>query len=203
VRTIRADEPGALEAAVGVLAGGGLVACPTETYYALVVRYDDEEALRRVFSLKGRAPEKAVPLIIGSVDDLPTVAAECDGAARALMERHWPGPLTLLFPARAGLPEAITSEGSVAVRVPGESFALRLARAAGVPLTATSANPSGDPPARNAEMVVSYFGSAPGLLPDILIDGGEAPGGLPSTIVQIVGGQARVLREGAVKMEAV
>jgi L-threonylcarbamoyladenylate synthase len=187
----------ALGLAVKALEGGGIVSYPTETFYALGARYDSEGAMERIFRLKGRPGEKAVSLVVGDEKALRLVAREVDEAAVWLMRNYWPGPLTIVLPAREGLSGYITSGGRVAVRMPGESFALRLARRAGFPITATSANPSGMPPAADAAAVGKYF--AQGI--DILIDGGPAPGGLPSTVVEATGGVLKTLRQGAAVIE--
>lgn len=183
----------ALKRTMETLERGGVAAYPTETFYALGAGFDREEALERIYRLKGRPRDKAVALIVGGEEALDMVVSSAGGAARALMERFWPGPVTLLLPARRGLSGYLTSEGRVAVRMPGESFALRLARAAGFPITATSANPSGKPPAEDADMVREYFPR--GL--DLLIDGGRTPGGLPSAVVDATGEGIRILRHGA------
>ena len=140
-----------------------------------------------------------MPLIIGGIDMLQQIALDdwlrhMPAQAKALMERFWPGPLTLLIPAKKELSEYLTAgTGKVAVRVPGDSFALHLAQRAGFPFTATSANISGMPPADNADSVIKYFRD--GI--DLLIDGGKTSGGLPSTIVDVSDDKLRIVRKGA------
>lgn len=185
-----------LRIAVEALKGGGIVAYPTETFYALGVKFDLGASLSRLHALKRRPAEKAMPLVIGSREALPALTHDVNPTARQLMERFWPGPLTILLPAAGGLSEYIVSNGKVAVRVPGESFALKLARAAGFPLTATSANPSGLLPARDAEAVIAYFGRDI----DLVVDGGAAPGGLPSTVVDVTDDRITVIRQGPVRV---
>jgi len=200
IRLNRDNTDKAISEAIGVLRGGGLIAYPTETFYGLGVKFDMGDSLKRLYELKRRPEEKAMPLIIGETGLLSSIVSrewlrDIPPLAKTLMARFWPGPLTLLLPAREGLPGYLTAwTGMVAVRIPGESFALQLARRAGFPITATSANPSGMPPADSAEMVEGYFGGSI----DLLVDGGKTPGGLPSTIVDLSGGRIRVVREGAV-----
>lgn len=192
-----------IDRSVTILNEGGIVAFPTETFYGLGVRFDRTESLKRLYELKKRPLEKAMPLIIGDelqlhslVDDkwLKGLPVE----VKRLMELYWPGPLTLLMPARAGLSEFLIGENrTVAVRMPGESFALYLARKAGFPITATSANISGMPPADDAERVIEYFDYSL----DLLIDGGKTPGGLPSTIADVTGEVLRIVRAGLIKVE--
>jgi L-threonylcarbamoyladenylate synthase len=199
MRVIKTEEKGlddALRTSVETLEGGGIVAYPTETFYGLGVKFDLAASLERLHALKRRPPEKAMPLIVGSREALQALTHDVNPTAWLLMERFWPGPLTILLPAAGGLSEYIVSNGKVAVRVPGESFALRLARAAGFPLTATSANPSGLPPARDAETVIAYFGRDI----DLLVDGGTAPGGLPSTVVDVTDDRITVIRQGPTRV---
>jgi L-threonylcarbamoyladenylate synthase len=185
--------------ALEVLKSGGIIAYPTETFYGLGVKFDLEGPLERLYAIKQRPRVKAMPLIIGKGEQLQSVADSMSIVAKALMAEFWPGPLTLLFRARGNLSHFITAgTGKVAVRVPGESFALALAGIAGFPITATSANPSGLPPADDAETVMRYFGSDV----DLIIDAGPAPGGIPSTIADTTGDTVRILREGVIKKEA-
>src|SRR5512143_572451 len=180
-----------LSKAVDILKKGGIIAYPTETFYALGVKCDLPRPLKRLYELKKRPREKAMPVIIGRRAALSGIVSpkwleHIPPFVQTLMDRFWPGPLTLLFPAQEGLAEDLTAgTGMIAVRMPGESFALRLTHHAGFPITATSANLSGTPPADSAEMVIHYFDK--GI--DLVIDGGRTPGGLPSTIVDVSGGE--------------
>ena len=185
--------------AFDVIASGGIVAYPTETFYGLGAKYDMESSLDRLCSMKERPLEKAMPLIIGNRGLLACLTSSTSVGSAALMERFWPGPLTLVLPARENLSRFITAgTRKVAVRMPGESFGLDLARVAEFPITATSANVSGMPPAGDAEAVLRYFGDAV----DLVVDAGAAPGGLPSTIVEATRDGIKILREGVIKKEA-
>ena len=134
---------------------GGIVAFPTETFYGLGVKYDDLSALEKLNSIKRRPKGKAVPLIIGNTKVLALITPSAGIIAERLMERFWPGPLTLLIAAKKDLPEFITAgSGKIAVRIPGSSFALELAVSLDFPVTATSANISGMPPANHPEEVI-------------------------------------------------
>ncbi|RME67042.1 MAG: threonylcarbamoyl-AMP synthase, partial [Nitrospirae bacterium] len=155
-----------------------------------------EEALKRVYEIKNRPMEKAIPLIIGDIPLVELVAEVQSPLEEEIMKRYWPGPLTILLKAKNGLSEYITAgTGKVALRVPGESFALELAKAAGFPITATSANPSGSPPADSAEMILKYFATEV----DLLVDGGRTRGYEPSTIVEVVNDQIKIIRRGIIK----
>ncbi len=188
------DIRGALGRAVKVICDGGIVAYPTETFYGLAVRFDDEAALLKLAELKGRPTGKSLPLIVGTDASLSLVAAGVSDTARRLIEVYWPGPLTIVFRAREGLPEQITLEGKVAVRVPGESLGLQLARALTFPVTATSANPSEMPPPVDAETVVKYFPEGV----DLVLDAGLTKGGTPSTVVDASEEPIKIIRQGAV-----
>jgi L-threonylcarbamoyladenylate synthase len=176
-----------------MLRAGGVVACPTETLQGLLADALSEPAVSAVVQLKRRGPEP-IALLLPQLDALATVTAEALPAdAMQLARRHWPGPLTLLVNARPELPSSLVRDGKVGVRVPGPSPALELVRAFDGPLTATSANLSGQPAARTEQEVRNYFASGlAGQVP------GDAPGGLPSTVVDVTGGMIRVIRVGAV-----
>ncbi len=178
---------------VGLLREGGVVACPTETLQGLLADALSVEAVAAVVALKRRGPDP-IALLLPSLDALEQVAEFCPERALELAREYWPGPLTLLVRARPELPEALVRDGKVGVRVPGPSPALDLVRAFGGPLTATSANLSGQPAARTAAEVSAYFPS--GLAGQII---GDAPGGSPSTVVDATEARVRVIRMGAVQ----
>jgi L-threonylcarbamoyladenylate synthase len=183
--------------AADAIRGGDIVAYPTETYYGLAVPALDEAMLERLFALKGRGGEKASALLVGDMTMFAALCAEVSQRARALAHRHWPGPLTLALPARAGLPAAIVHEGFVAARVSSHPVAHALVQAAGTPITATSANPAGAAPARTAEAVMAHF--ADECL--CVLDGGQTTGGPPSTLARIHDDIVQVLRQGAVSID--
>ena len=185
-----------LERAVEVLKSGGLLAFPTETFYALGAHALDAGAVRRVFDLKGRAWSKPLLVLVDSIAMAERIALVGE-SARALMARHWPGALTLVLPVRSELPAELTAGTStIGVRLSPHWLARALVAGLGGPITAPSANPSGAPPPTTAHEVLAYFGGA---LP-LLLDGGPAAGGSPSTVVDMTGDAPRVLREGAVRL---
>ncbi len=197
---IVAVETNGIKLACEALRGGGLVAYPTESFYGIGARHDDERALKRLFALKGSREGKPFSLIIPDKESLEHICTGISETAQRLMERYWPGPLTLVLEARAGLSELIAPWGTVAVRVPGESAALELVGGCGFPITATSANPSNEPPAISAGRVSSYFPE--GL--DIILytaDEADTAGGLASTIVDATGREIKVLRHGAIELD--
>lgn len=184
----------AVAAAAAALRQGEIVAFPTETYYGLAVDALDREALARLFALKGRDGERASALLVADLAMLAELCAGVPARARELAAAHWPGPMTLALPARPGLPSAIVSDGCVAARVSSHPVAAALVAAFGRPLTATSANPAGAPPARTVAEVAAHFPTAT----LYLLDGGQTPGGAPSTLVRLRGQQVEVLRQGAI-----
>lgn len=188
--------PEELERWVGVLRVGGVVACPTETFIGLLADATNSAAVERVFRLKGRDARQPIGVLIPDHEALETVVTDVPVQAYALAQRHWPGPLTLVLRARPDLPAPLTQEGKLGVRVPGPSPALALVRAFGTALTATSANLSGQPPARTITEARAIFGDAlDGYVP------GDSPGGQASTVVDASTSQLRVIRPGAILLE--
>ena len=190
---IKAASP--LDGAVKAVCGGGIIAYPTETFYGLGVDAFNTAAVERLVKLKARPGEKAISIIIKDACVLKTVVSEIPPCATELIRRFWPGPLTIVFKAVEGLPGALTgSNATIGVRVSAHPTAARLAAELSVPLTATSANPSGEEPPVTPEEVLSYFDGAL----DVLIDGGRLPGGLASTVMDVTGAEAKILRAGAI-----
>ncbi|HTA21614.1 MAG TPA: L-threonylcarbamoyladenylate synthase [Polyangia bacterium] len=185
----RAEE---LALAVVALRRGEIVAYPTETFYGLGVDAFDELALARLRELKGRG-EKAFSVLVVGAEMLERLCEPPSGKARALIERHWPGALTLALPARPGIPEALVIDGCVAVRESPHPLARAFVRAFGGPVTTTSANLAGEAPARTVAEVEATLGGRCVVLP-----GGATPGGAPSTLARVRGNRIEVLRAGAV-----
>ncbi len=184
--------------ALQILKKGGVVAYPTESFYALGVMINDEAALKKLYTLKKRPLEKAMPVIVGNKDVLKSVVKSIPPQAEKLIEIFWPGALTIIFDAKDDLSELLMgSKSTIAVRIPGKGFALSLAKAANFPITATSANLSGKQPARESEKVIDYFGEHI----DLIVDHGKTPGGKPSTIIDVTTTPPRVLREGSIVSE--
>jgi L-threonylcarbamoyladenylate synthase len=160
----------------------------------LGARHDDRDAIRRIYAMKHRPEDKALPVIIGSHAQLGLLTDRIDPRADLLISHFWPGPLTIIVPAHGGLTEGIVHDQKIAVRMPGPSFALDLVSTAGYPITSTSANLSGLPPASSARMVTDYFGDTI----DFVIDGGDSRAALPSTIVDLTADSAVIVREGII-----
>lgn len=186
-------------AVAAVLRKGGIAVYPTETFYGLGALAVDAGALARLVAAKLRPEGKPLPLVAADREMAFSAWREVPGAARVLADRFWPGPLTLVAPAAAGLPAEVAGAGTVGVRVPGSAVARELSRQAGGLLVSTSANPSGGPPPARVDAL------DPGLLSrvDAVLDGGSTPGGLPSTVVELADGGARLVRAGAVPWDDV
>ncbi len=192
-RVLAASDPAALRQAIGVLEQGGLVAFPTDTVYGVGARIWTAAAVQRLYTVKGRAAEKAVAVLVAGEADLPRVAATLTPGARKLAARYWPGPLTLVVPKHPALPESVSALPTVGVRQPDHPVALGLLAQTG-PLAVTSANLSGRPSAVTAAEVLAQLGGQI----ELLLDGGQTPGGLASTVVDCTVEPPAVLRAGPI-----
>ena len=192
MKRLTPDEKGIAEAA-NILRKGGVVAYPTETVYGLAANPFDEAALDRLFELKGRAENHPVLLVIADMDQLSPLVREVSPPARRCMDKFWPGPLSLLLPAAANLPQRIAPNGRVCVRWTAHPVAQAFCRAYGGAITSTSANRTGAPPARSIEEL-----ELPAL--EAAIDGGTLPSAEPSTVFDPDSGE--VVREGAIAANA-
>jgi L-threonylcarbamoyladenylate synthase len=198
-RIVADDGPGR-EAAIEVLRAGGLVALPTDTVYGIAVRLDVPGGIARLFAAKRRPPDKAVMLLLADVDQAAEIGRMTPAAA-ALGEACWPGGLTVVVPQRddVALPPELTGGApTIGLRVPDHPAPRALAAGVG-PLPTTSANVSGVPEARTAAGILEQLGDAV----DLVLDGGEAHGGPPSTVVDCSSDAARIVRVGAVAPERV
>jgi len=186
-RLLAADAPGAVEEAAAALSRGELVAFPTDTVYGLAAGHDH---IRKLYAAKDRPKEKRIPVLLSDASNLEA-SAQVTPAARALAERFWPGPLTLVLVA--------PRRGTLAFRVPDHPVARRLIAASGGGLPVTSANRSGHPDSRTAADVIAQLDGRIALV----LDGGKTSGGVPSTIVDCTTQQVKVLREGAISIRQI
>lgn len=196
-RVLPVDEPNLLHAVIEKLRQGGLVAFPTDTVYGLGADAWNATAVDRIYSVKDRSELKAIPVLLGAAEDLLRVAHEPLPIVWQLAAQFWPGPLTIVVERRPDLPLAVSAGDTVGVRVPDHPFALELLAEAG-PLAVTSANRSGEDSARTAQAVLEGLGERI----DLLVDGGEAPGGVPSTVIDCTVEPPRLLRQGPLHLEA-
>lgn len=188
----------AVDHAAQVLEAGKLIVIPTDTVYGLAAALSCPAAIEEIYRVKRRPPERPIALLVDRVDEVEQVAEAIPDAARALMERFWPGGLTIALPKRAGIPDIVTAAGpTVAVRMPDHPTARALIRRLGQPLPTTSANRSGEPsPVDAARARAALEGDVA-----LILDAGAAPGGVDSTVVDLSVQPPRVLRVGAISIQ--
>lgn len=185
--------------AAQVLKNGGMVLFPTDTLYGLAVDVTNPKALQRLRDLKGREKKKPISVIVSGVEAI-SAYAQMNDTARRLAERFLPGALTLVLPATSKIPQEVTLNGSIGLRVPDDAFCLALACAFGKPYTATSANKSGRETPATVSEVIAQFGHVATEIA-LAIDDGDRKGRTGSTVVTTVDGVPYVLREGAITKE--
>ncbi len=188
----------AIGIAAQILAEGGLVAFPTDTVYGVGAHAFQPDAVERIYVAKIRPRDKAIPILLAQPDDLVLVAEGITKTAWLLAERSWPGGLTLVLPKKANVPDVVSAGGpTVAVRVPDHPVSRALIAALGAPLAATSANLSGHPSPVTAQEVEAELGGRI----ELILDGGQCPGGVPSTVLDLTADPPAVLRAGAIAVE--
>jgi L-threonylcarbamoyladenylate synthase len=181
-----------------VLAESGLIALPTESFYGLAVGPFDEQALAKLWQIKDRSEGKPILILIGDASQVGPFVQSIPPAATVLMKAFWPGPLTIVFPAAAGLSDAVTAgTRSVGIRLSAWQPLCDLLLRVG-PVTGTSANRKGMPPPTTAEEVRHSLGNAL----DLIVDAGPTPGGRPSTVIDVQG-PIRIIRDGATDRDAI
>ena len=194
-----APDPAAVREAAEALLRGGIVAFPTDTVYGLSVALMDPAAVEFLHRLKRRPPDLSVISLVADPDDIHPLVADVPEVAQHLIERFWPGPLSIVFKASPLVPESVLGGGgTVALRVPKHALSHELLRAVGGPLVSSSANLSGQPPARDAEEVIAAFGNQL----DVILDGGPTQGTQPTTLVDVSSGKLELLRAGALDIGA-
>jgi L-threonylcarbamoyladenylate synthase len=187
------------ERAASLIAVGGLIAFRTDTFYGLGADPFNPAALRRLKSLKGRDEGKPILVLIGDRAEAARFMSGKSETFDFVSARHWPGPLTIVVRARREVPPELTAgTETIGIRLPDDKEAREFVRICGGALTATSANLSGEPPARTAQEVARSFPS--GL--DLIVDSNEARGGQPSTVLDLSGPEPRLVRAGALAREA-
>jgi L-threonylcarbamoyladenylate synthase len=184
-----------IDRAVHCLKGGGVITCPTDTLYGLSADVFDKAALQRVFAIKGRPGDVALPVLVDGWERVQMVAVEPSHMAERLARLFWPGPLTLVLPRSPNLSELVTGgRDTVAVRQPDHWVPQKLVAELGHPITGTSANHSGQPDLLTVDEIRKNLGD----LVDYIIDCGPVPHGTPSTVVDVTQDRPKLLREGAV-----
>ncbi|MFQ5949799.1 MAG: L-threonylcarbamoyladenylate synthase [Nitrospiria bacterium] len=181
-----------------VIRKGGIVAFPTDTFYGLAVNPFDQDAVARLFKIKGRDRSKPVLLLIASADMLRPLVEEIPPLAEKAIKRFWPGPLTLVFKGTEHLPGLLMGgTGKIGIRLPDAKVAIRLIKKVGLPLTATSANRSGASSPMSASDVEAALGSDI----DHILDDGETRSPIPSTVLDVTKPHLEILREGRIPIK--
>ncbi len=197
---LQADLPEAIAQAVNALRTGDLVVVPTDTVYGLAAGYGWPDAVGRIYDVKRRPPDRPIALLVDQLDQVELVAATVPPLAVALMQQFWPGGLTIVLPRRPSVPDIVTAGGpTVAVRMPNHPVPREIARQLAEPLPTTSANRSGQASPRSAAEARSQLGADVALI----LDGGPAPIGLDSTVIDLSGSPPAILRVGAIAVEAI
>ena len=184
-----------IQTAVDLLKRGGVVAIPTDTLYGLAADPLDEDAVRRIFRLKGRPAGNPIPLLLSDPEEVHRWAVRIPESARRLTDRLWPGPLTLVLRRSEEVPDVVTGGGNtVGLRVPDHTVPRSISRLLGAPLTGTSANRTGSPGLSTAHAVRCELSGEV----DFVVVGVSGQDGRPSTVVDLSGDRPRILRRGAV-----
>jgi len=195
---ISSNNPVALQHAVDVLSNGGLIVFPTDTVYGLASLPSKTEYIERLYIVKGRESTRAIAILLSSADELEKISNLPSETALKLADRFWPGPLTLIVPRHPDLPDVLSPDQTIGVRVPDHDIALELLRMTG-PLGVTSANISGRENTNTAEEVMEQLDGRVHLV----IDGGKSPGGVPSTVVDCTTPDIVILRPGPIKIKQI
>ena len=187
--------PSHMDTIVGVLRKGDVIAYPTDTFYGLGVNCFSQKAVQRIYRLKKRQPSKPLSVLVSDRDMVRSLAVEIPSLFWELTEQFWPGPLTVVLKASSALPREMLGPGdSVGIRLPGVSWLQDLIAETDFPITATSANISGDKELEDPLRVWDvFFGKV-----DLIVDGGKTEGIQPSTVVDLSSSRLEILREGAV-----
>jgi L-threonylcarbamoyladenylate synthase len=189
------NEKNAINKAFAHIQQGGLVAFPTDTVYGLGTSAFDQQAIDQLYAVKERDNAKAIPVLLGDLNALPSVSTEINALARRLAQRFWPGPLTLVVQRHSDLPTNLSLKPTIGVRMPDHPAALSLLNLVG-PMAVTSANLSGGPNALTANEVFAQLSGRIALI----LDGGRTPGGSPSTVVDCTDLKPRILRAGPISL---
>jgi L-threonylcarbamoyladenylate synthase len=184
-----------IDKAAEVINGGGVIIYPTETLYGLGVNPLDPEAMKRLYAIKGRKKAKPIPFLIKDQEMLETLVKDIPPIGRQLMERYWPGALTLIFRAKEGLSTPLQGEsGTIGLRISSHPIARGIVETVDAPLTSTSANLAGEGELTDIQRIGQAFGDQV----DLIVDGGQVRG-LGSTVVDLTVTPPRVVREGMIK----
>lgn len=182
-----------ISTAKSILLSGGVIAIPTDTVYGIACLVDNSKSIKRLYSIKERDLLKAIPVLIGALNQIPNITIDFPESADILSRHFWPGALTLIINKHPKLPQELTTYPTVGIRMPNQDWLRQLMDKCG-PLAATSANMSGNPSLATAREVMEVLGGKI----DLLIDGGTCEGGIPSTVVDCTRSPIIILRDGGI-----
>ena len=189
-----------IEKASRLILEGGIVAFPTESFYGLGADATNDSAIKKIFDIKKRDPNLPILILISSMDKLPLYADFVPEKAIKMGEKFWPGGLTMVFKSSPSLPQILTSgKGKIGIRISDHPVAGALSHSLTIPITATSANKSGEPPCISAEKVAENLGNEI----DLILDGGNTRGNFASTVLDVTVDPPHIIREGIVKRKEI
>jgi len=186
----------ALKKSIEILNAGGLIVFPTDTIYGLASKFDNLSAIQRIYTVKDRDQTKALAVLVGNISQVEEVSDEIPPIAKRLMEKFWPGALTIVLQKSNKIVTPLSQDNSIGIRIPDDQFVRLLSENTG-PLATTSANISGLSSTTNVSEVLAQLRD----LVDLIIDGGESPGGVASTVVDCRKNVIELLREGAISKQ--
>ena len=195
---LQIDQPQSISRAVEIVQSGGVIAFPTDTVYGIGVSAFNEMAIEKLYQVKGRSYQKAIPILVSDQEELTRITPPLDQNVKAINQRFWPGALTLIIPLLKGMPENLSPTQTIGVRIPDFKLTRELLSHTG-PLAATSANISGGESTLTAEEVAENLG---GMI-DLILDGGKTPGGVPSTVLDCTQAEPIILREGPISLDTI
>ena len=197
-KMLSSEDPNAINLAKALIQEGGLIAFPTDTVYGLAADPFNPGALNKIYMAKERSAEKALPVLIANMNQLKQFVPIVPEQAKHLAQAFWPGPLTLVMDKTPDLPPELTTTPTIGLRMPDLDFSLRLLCATG-PLATTSANISNNSNTRTADEVLAQLDSRV----DLILDGGQTPGMIPSTVLEVSQSNLRILRQGPISLEEI
>ena len=186
-----------IKASVDCLLSGGIIAIPTDTVYGLGADPFNPDAVQKLYTIKGRPEGKPIPLVLGSVEDVNKVAQNLPGFFFHLTERFWPGGLTIIVESKNLLPQLTADGNTVGLRIPNQPLLLQILQKFGGPIAITSANLSGEPAATSPQ----EFSDELSAKIDYIVDDGQTPGPIPSTVYDISVSPPQIRREGVISVE--
>ena len=195
---IKINHPEVFDRAISILKSGGLIALPTDTVYGLAADPWNGEAVSKLFKVKNRSELESIPVLLRGEAAIDEVAVDLPERVRAIVEKFWPGPLTIVVRRKSELPSEISATDTIGLRAPDHEFAMTLLEMYG-PIATTSANLSGQPAATSANQIDS---SLSGTI-DLIVDGGESSVGVSSTVVDFTANTPELLRDGPISFENV